>query len=257
MKYQDAKLRRMLAAEYVLGLLSSRARRRFEQLAAKDAALRGEQHFWESRLGRLGNAVPPVEPPETVWIGLSHHIGLIEPNKVVLLKKPAPPERGASPWRIGAGLAAAVAMVVVVIVSQRSGSVAPASTQLAQTPPPAAVVPQPTPAPTYVALLKIPDATLQWTVSIAPAHDRMSVATVGEAPALTAGHSIELWWLSPAGPVAIGVLPITGGGVMPLPKGMAEAAEMKLALSLEPVGGSPSGKPTGPVLTSAAAVKAA
>ena len=53
MKYQDAKLRRMLAAEYVLGTLRGPARRRFERLARSDTALRAEQHFWEAQLGRL------------------------------------------------------------------------------------------------------------------------------------------------------------------------------------------------------------
>ena len=249
MRYANVKLRRMLAAEYVLGLLGGRARRRFEKLAAADPALLAEQRFWEARLGQLGEAVKPVDPPATVWAGLRHRIDSVEPNKVVPIRKAAAaPARAASPWRIGAGIAAAIAMVVAVVISQRGTPVVP---PVAQTPPPAAA------APIYVALLKLPDSTMQWTVSITPSRGQMNVATAGVAPALAEGHSIELWWLSPNGPVAIGVMPTTGTGVMPLPKGMAEAGEMKLALSLEPVGGSPTGQPTGPVLTSAPAVKAA
>jgi anti-sigma-K factor RskA len=252
MKYQGAKLQRMLAAEYVIGLLRGPARRRFEKLAARDPALLAEQRFWESRLDTLGGRLTPVEPPEKVWIGLSHRIGLVDSNKVVMLKKSEASVRPASPWRVGAGIAAAIAVVFAVIVSQHG-----ATPSAPSTPPVAQVTPPPAAAPTYVALLKIPDSTMQWTVSISTEHDRMNVAAAGVAPPLANGHSIELWWLSPAGPVAVGVLPINGTGVMPLPKGMAEASEMKLALSLEPVGGSPTGQPTGPVLTSAAAVKAA
>ena len=53
MNYQNARLRRLLAAEYVLGTLRGPARRRFERLARGDAALRAEQYFWEARLGQL------------------------------------------------------------------------------------------------------------------------------------------------------------------------------------------------------------
>lgn len=245
MKYQDAKLRRMLAAEYVIGLLRGPARRRFEKLAAGDADLLREQRFWEARLGALIAAIKPVAPPERVWLDLSHQIGLIEPNKVVPLKREPPAARGASPWRIGAGLAAAITMVVAIVVSQRGTPVTP---PVAQTAPAA---------PVYVALLKIPDSTMQWTVSLNPAHSRMSVSAAGAPPTVAAGHSVELWWISAKGPVALGVLPVSGTGAMPLPKEFTDAAGATLAVSLEPQGGSPTGQPTGPVLTTAAVVKAA
>jgi anti-sigma-K factor RskA len=251
MKYQNAKLRRMLAAEYVLGLLRGPARRRFEKLAAQDAGLLAEQRFWEIRLAELGQTVAPVEPPEKVWIGLSHRIGLVDPAKVVPLRKPAAEPRAASPWRVGAGIAAAIAVVFGVAITQRVKPVTSAPPPVAQTAPPVVSV------PTYVALLKMPDSSMQWTVSLNTAAGRMSVNASGEVPAAVSGHSVELWWISPSGPVALGVLPVSGSGVMPLPKELADASGVTLAVSLEPQGGSPTGQPTGPVLTSAAAVKAA
>jgi anti-sigma-K factor RskA len=68
-----------------------------------------------------------------------------------------------------------------------------------------------------------------------------------------AGHDYQLW-LIPAGskPIPLGLL--TGDGVqaMNLPEKLVRAidAQASLAVSLEPAGGSPTGLPTGPVLTS-------
>jgi len=246
MKYQNAALRQLLSAEYVLGTLRGRARRRFEQLTHSDAALRSEVAFWESRLGRLALRVPPVEPPATVWIGLQQRI---EQGNSVPLRRPAAaaPKAAAAPpaWRILAGLATAAAVVVAVLLSQpKPGSL------------PVAVTPTAAASASYVALLKLPDSDLQWTVSLTPARGRMTVAASGTAPEL-AGRAPELWWLSPSGPVAIGMLPLAGQGSMSLPPALANAAELKLAVSLEPPGGSPSGQPSGPVVSSAVAVQAA
>ena len=248
MKYQNAQLRRMLAAEYVLGTLRGPARRRFERLARADAALRAEQYFWETRLGRLGRAVKPVTPLPTVWVSLQRRI---EAGNTVPLRRPAPAEPKPVPmWRIWAGMAAAAAVVAVVMVSQRGVLPrAPATTPVAQAPATPA-------APVYVAQLKVPDSTMQWTVSLSLARGQMTVAAAGDYPQL-GQHSMELWWISPQGPVAIGLLPVQGTGSMALPKELAAQGGITLAVSLEPQGGSPTGKPTGPVLTSGPAVQAA
>jgi anti-sigma-K factor RskA len=238
MRYQDPQLRRMLAAQYVLGTLRGRARRRFERLAASDAALRAEQHAWEVRLAGLAGRVQPVEPRETVWIGLQRRI---ERGNTVPLRPAAPaPKPARSPlWRVAAGMAAMVLMAVAMIVTQR---------QEAPAPPPGVAKS----GPAYVAELKVPDSTMQWTVRVTPASGRMSVVANGDYPQLGA-HSMELWWISPQGPVAIGLLPTRGRGSMDLPKELSATGGITLAVSLEPVGGSPTGKPTGPVLTSGAA----
>lgn len=249
MKYQDARLRRMLAAEYVLGTLRGPARRRFERLARADAALRAEQYFWETRLGRLALAVKPVTPAPTVWLSLLRRIE--SGNSVPLRARPAEP-KPVPMRRIWAGLAAAAAVVVVVMLGQRG--ILPGAhetTPVAQAP--TAVAPA---APVYVAQLKVPDSTMQWTVSLSPAKGRMTVAAAGDYPQL-GQHSMELWWISPQGPVAIGLLPVQGNGSMALPKAMLAQGGITLAVSLEPQGGSPTGKPTGPVLTSGPAVQAA
>lgn len=260
MKYDNLKLRQMLAAEYALGTLRGRARRRLEKLAEKDLGLRREITFWESRLAELGLELKPVEPPPAVWLGIEHRTRVAAP-KVTPIRPPAAPAaataKPASPWRILAGLATAAAVVVAVLVGQRG-----TAPEGIATPGPIAKIEPSAPAkpaePTYVALLKLPEATMQWTFSIAPEHGRVKVAASGEYAQLGA-HSLELWVITPGGPVSLGVLPVSGTAEMPMPSELAAAAgdTMTLAVSLEPVGGSPTGKPTGPVLTSGAAVKAA
>lgn len=249
MKYDDAKLRRMLAAEYVLGTLRGPARRRFERLARADATLRAEQHFWEARLGRLAAQFRPVAPAPTVWISLQRRI---QGGNTVPLRRAAPAASRKAPpaWRIWAGLGAAAAVVAVVMMTRQGVEPTTPVPPVAQIKPPAPA------APTFVAQLKLPDSTMQWTVNLNPGSGQMTVAAAGDYPQLGA-HSLELWWLSPQGPVPLGLLPTQGQGKMALPKELTAAPDIKLAVSLEPQGGSPTGKPTGPVLTSAPAVQAA
>ncbi len=249
MKYEDVRLRRMLAAEYVLGTLRGPARRRFERLARTDAALRAEQYFWEARLGRLASRSQPVTPAPTVWISLQRRIQ--SGNTTPLRRPAAAPPKPVPMLRIWSGMAAAAAVVAVVMLSRHGPApVNPPAPPMAQVPV------QPPAAPSFVALLKIPDSSMQWTVSLNPASGQMTVAASGDYPQLGA-HSMELWWLSPQGPVPLGLLPTQGGGRMSLPRELTAGGEIKLAVSLEPQGGSPTGKPTGPVLTSAAATQAA
>lgn len=264
MKYENTELRQMLAAEYALGTLRGRARRRLEKLAGREPAIRAEITRWEARLAEFDRTLAPVTPPAAVWLGLQHRVQVAAPKIAPLRpidRRPveAPP-KPASLWRIGAGLATAAAVVLAVMIGQRlplpgtqpvASNAAPAG---AQTPAAAGTESQPA-LPTYVALLKLPEATMQWTLSLAPARGRISVAASGEYAKL-GQHSLELWVITPGGPVSLGVLPVRGTAVLTLPGDLAAGETITLAVSLEPVGGSPSGKPTGPVLTSGAAVKA-
>jgi anti-sigma-K factor RskA len=65
------------------------------------------------------------------------------------------------------------------------------------------------------------------------------------------GKALELWALTASGtPVSLGLLPVTGDHHRVLTPGQRAALDgtKQLAVSLEPVGGSPTGLPTGPVL---------
>jgi anti-sigma-K factor RskA len=242
MRYDDRTLRQLLAGHYVLGTLRGPARRRFERLARSEAAVRAEQHFWEAQLGELALSLKPVAPPPAVWLSLQRRLQL--GNTVPLRRSTPAPVRAAPVWRIYAGLAAAIVIAsAVVLMKDREAMQEPK-------------IATATAAPVFVATLKVPDSSMQWTVALSPSDGQMTASAAGDYPQL-GNHSMELWWIGPSGPVPVGLLPTQGSGSMPLPKEITATGPITLAVSLEPAGGSPTGKPTGPVLTSGAAVRQA
>ena len=74
MNYKTPALRRALAADYAIGLMSSAARRRFEQLLLDDAALRTELAHWQESLASLTDAIPEQPVPGRVWQGITARI---------------------------------------------------------------------------------------------------------------------------------------------------------------------------------------
>ena len=75
MRYDNPELRERLAAEYVLGTMPVRARRRFERLIADDAGLARMAGDWADRWSPLDDAAPAEEPPARVWRAIEAHIG--------------------------------------------------------------------------------------------------------------------------------------------------------------------------------------
>ena len=106
--------------------------------------------------------------------------------------------------------------------------------------------------PMYVTALRLPASSMQWLVSVTP--DRRELVVVAADDYLQLGrYSVELWWLSPTkGPVALGVLPSARDDTttIELPAALAAQPHATFTISLEPQGGSPTGKPTGPMLDS-------
>src|SRR5262249_5348206 len=60
MNYEQAELLDRLAAEYTLGTLRGRARRRFERLCVASAAARSAVYRWEDHWSALSRRIPPV-----------------------------------------------------------------------------------------------------------------------------------------------------------------------------------------------------
>jgi anti-sigma-K factor RskA len=225
MKSGNRELVDRLAAEYVLGTLRGRARRRFERWLVSPqvgAIVKG----WEERLAGLEPRLDPVTPPAAVWQGIE--------NRLRLRKL------GRAPAMLRLAIAASLLLVVVVgFHALRT----PAVSELAAT---------------QKALIQENAQTIYWSVELLG--DNQELAVHVQSPhALEPGKALELWVLPAPGvnhgqPVSLGLLPANGAERRALTAAQraALAGARQLAVSLEPAGGSPTGLPTGPVLHVAA-----
>jgi anti-sigma-K factor RskA len=222
MKSANRELVDRLAAEYVLGTLRHRARRRFERwlLSPQVGAL---VKAWEDRLAGLEPQLAPVNPPATVWRGIEDKLELRKAQR-----------RPAMRW-----MAIAASLLFFVAVG------------LFFTLPGA-------PPMTQQSYLQADAQTIYWHVEVLGDRQELNVR-VQKVFDLPAGKAHELWALPDGGaPVSLGLMPHTGDHhlVLTAAQRVALANSKQIAVSLEPEGGSPTGAPTGPVLLVAPLAKA-
>jgi anti-sigma-K factor RskA len=218
-----------VAAQYALGTLSPRARRRLDAIARADSVVAAAVRSWELRLAPLAEAVPDVVPPPRVWDGIRGRLGLA--GGPAARPEPAGWWTSLSLWR-GLALAGfATALVLGVALLAPRGE---------------------RPDERIIAVLAAQD---QKAVLIASADRGGRFLTVKAVTpvAVPPGRVLELWALPPGqDPRSLGLIPASGLARLPLaaPAGIALQGVPAMAVSLEPGGGSPTGKPTGPVLYS-------
>ena len=221
MKTANRELLDRLAAEYVLGTLRFRARRRFERwlLSPQVGAL---VKAWEERLAGLEPRLDPIAPFATVWRGIETRLELRK-----LARAP-----------VARYLAIAASLLFFVMLGVFAVYRGPGT------------VPTPQLAVTQKAFIEADPQTIYWRVELLGKNEELSmhVHVVHELPP---GKALELWALTASGtPVSLGLLPATGDHhrvLSPAQRAALDGAK-QLAVSLEPVGGSPTGLPTGPVL---------
>lgn len=246
MNYEQPQLRRMLAAEYVLGTLHGPARRRFEELLRHSATLRREVVFWETRLAQLGLDLSPVQPPPRVWAGLRARISKPLPR--------APGDRVTwwdriNLWRAAFAVSSAVAVALLVVLLLIPAPRRPA------TGPYSVARSGHAAAHEMMALIEGKQNQPLWLFTANMKAGTMSVRVMQGYP-VPQGKSLELWMVPAhkgAKPVPMGLIPRSGvyRGVMPAKMMHTLKSAQALAVSMEPAGGSPTGEPTGPVLFTA------
>lgn len=238
MRYDDPKMRDLLAAQYVLGTLRGGARKRFESLAAKRSDWQQAAEWWLTRLHLLADTVPSVEPRRELWQKIQTRLyGVQTPTKT-----------GWFGWWQGLALgsSAIAAVLAVILVTHEPQQIEAPTITTAQ-------APTPVTEPTKIALLASADAKPGWMLALAKnkaGKPEMRV-TVMASLKPQADKSFELWILPPdkSAPISLGVLPQQGSQqVVVSEKTAILLADSGLAVSLEPVGGSPTGGPTGAVL---------
>jgi anti-sigma-K factor RskA len=220
MNYESPELLARLADEYVVGTLGVRARRRLERLASSSAAVRDAIRAAEDRLVGLSASLPPIEPAAGTWERLAAQVGHAGPSTAPR----SPPE---SQWRLA--LAAGVAIAALAL----AWWIAPRVTS-----------------PTATASVVAEGLGELWALSIYGDQDRLRAKVTGVVKR-EPGRSYELWALPEGGnPVSLGLLPEDGAFERELTDAQRAALRLapKVAVSLEPTGGSPTGAPTGPVL---------
>jgi len=225
--------RETLAAEYALGLLEGEELLRARGLAASDAGFAAEVERWGERLAPMLDEIDEAEPPESVWLRLQSALaGAQGDSNVVALR------RKLGFWKgVSAAAAAAAASLALVVAYD--------ATRLPPLGPPAAGQPA---GATMVAAVMAEDKTMVLSAAWRPADNSLMImpGAMQDAP----GHSHELWIIPADGrPRSLGLV-TARSGEMPVDPDMAPhfSGKAKLAISVEPAGGSRSDLPTGPVV---------
>ena len=218
-------------AEYVLGVLDAdtRAEVAHEVLVSGEAAT--AVALWQRRLMPLTDTIGNVTPAPYVWARIHDSLQLDAPARET-------PRKGLwnnlQLWHwLGIG-ASAVAVALLVVVS----------------------LPRPTPTPTVVnagymaSTIQQDNGSTGWTATMDLQHARMVVVPATPV-AFAQGRAPELW-LIPAGgkPISVGMIARDKPTTLALdPALLAQLGPTAaLAVSVEPVGGSPTGQPTGAVI---------
>ena len=216
-----------LAGEYVLGTLSAFEAAGVERAMATDPALARAVAEWERRLGPMAAMAGEFAPPPGLWDAIERRLRPAAPRAETGAPRRAWWSRLVAGWAVGAtAVAAGLAGFVVV----RGPSAPPAMTVL------------------------LTDRTQSaWTA----AFDRdgaLRLAAIppaaGTAAIAPADRVLQLWVLPPgaAAPTSLGLLPRGQTSVTVAAPPVKPVPGMLIEISLEPPGGSTTGRPTGPVL---------
>lgn len=229
MDYGRPELADRLAAEYVSGLLRGPARRRFEKLLPAHPALRRAVHDWNARLMPLTGEVVAQPPSPALWQRIDAK--LHGPSAAAQARANFWQRLGL--WRSvsAAGLVATVTLGLLLSAPQPVR------------PPIVVVLSAATPAPGAPAGAATPAS---FVASIS-ADGRAMVTRPLVNVSMEASRSLELWSLPAQGaPRSLGVIAADRATVVQ--RGKVLDGTDAFAVTLEQAGGSPDGKPHGPIL---------
>lgn len=228
----------LLAGEYVLGLLSDAETREMERQMSNDPSLRQAVGDWRARFAAIDETADALAPPDHLWQRIERSIeqsaSLVSPARNAAGGFIAWLQRVWSSlelWR-GFGMAGAAAAILLAVFFADGVLRSPAK-------------------PVAVALLtdeanpgSPPGALVE-----AFADGSIRLVPLRDIP-VPQGRILQVWtlWDRAVGPVPLGTLPraenvrLSRDG-LPQPR-----ASQIYEITLEPAGGSPTGRPTGPVL---------
>ncbi|KPF77822.1 hypothetical protein IP88_05455 [alpha proteobacterium AAP81b] len=220
-----------LALDYALGALDRAARRDVETRLRSDPAFRALVEGWQAALAPLDAETAAVPPPAELWDRIAAEVTPRAIPTAAPAAAPAPVRRSLweslALWR-GLALAGTAAAAIAF-----------------------AAVLAPAPAPPGVLVARL--AAADGTPLLSAAYDPLRGAVV-LTPATEAEHkgkSPELWVIEgDKPPRSLGLIDIDGANAHVIPRDRIAGLKpgSTLAISIEPLGGSPTGAPTGPIV---------
>ena len=225
----DRRSSQTLAAEQALGLA-----------AGGDSS--AEAARWRGRFAPLFDEVEPVDPPADLWARIALRTGgAADTGNVVVLR------RRVNLWRAATGGMTALAASLALVLLQQPNA----------PPPPIAAAPVERAAAPMVAMLG-EGKQMKVVASWDPKSQRLVLAVADDMPA-DPKHSHELWVIPAGGqPTSMGTMPDSKQMHMELADQLARLLQQgaTIAITVEPQGGSPTGKPTGPIVAAGALTSA-
>jgi anti-sigma-K factor RskA len=262
----------VLAAEYALGTLDTGERAQAQALVVVDKSFADLVRIWERRLGELNVLVAPVEPPAGTWERIKAAIATPAPSagpqrspevRPPVIEPPTPEaprtdilalRRRMHRWRRATVMVTGIAALFAgfVVLREIKPEVLPAQVrpktkvvEVTKT----IEVPSPKPAQ-YVAVLQKDATSPAFLLTFDLEKKLVTVRNV--AADKQSGKQYELWLISNKfpGPRSLGVIANEEFSLQPR-LASYDAATINTAVyavSIEPVGGSTTGAPTGPVV---------
>lgn len=224
----ESEPRRALIGEYVLGLLEEPEASEVRDLIANDREAARMALEWEKHLLELADQLPAQSPSPHLWERISHSLGWLP------ARGSAAPEGWSRWWQsLGLWRLASGALALLVLLSWLPG-----------------VLDEPPASASYTAVLQQPgeSASPGWVVTIDSEGELSLTSLVDDQ--IPADRSVQFWTLIDPkdGPRSLGLIePGTGTTLSAEQIGAVQAGQL-FELTLEPEGGSPLDRPTGPVL---------
>lgn len=224
-----------LAADYVLGTLDASRRAEVQQRLPHDAALREAVQFWEQRLQPLTDLVEPVPPSPELWLRIEASVA---PRRAAV-----PADKPAQGWRalwnnlaLWRGVAAAGVAAAAFLAAVPMNTAAPRSQ--------------------YLVVLVAPNNTAPgWVVQTSGKRTlKLQPLASTDVPQ---ERSLQFWtkadgWTAP---LSLGLVQPGQPLEVPLDQLPPLQPNQLFEITLEPYNGSPTGKPTGPILYIGRSVK--
>ncbi|UCH47378.1 MAG: anti-sigma factor [Betaproteobacteria bacterium] len=238
MKYENPTIRDRLAAEYVLGTMPWRARRRFEAQLKTSPALRAAVSQWEALLTPMASSVPALTPPRRVWQEIQKRI-----HGDAAAQTRVGWWYSLGFWRTATGFALAALLALGVVMTIPEGV--------------------PTGDETMMVVVmddmqtKSPAMTVSWEPGGSDSK-MLRLRVIGHAE-MAPDTAWELWMLpgKDRPPVSLGLITTHELQTLQVPAQLVPEIDdaWGLGMTVEPAGGSPSGAPTDQMLYMGQCVK--